>query len=417
MPESAERSLVQGTDEALPQPDKPSIAVLAFTNMSGDPAQEYFSDGIADDLITELSRSRSLCVIARNSSFSYKGRAVDVKQVARELGVRYLVEGGVRRSAARMRVTAQLIDAQTGNHIWAERYDRDVIEVFAVQDEITLAVTRAIRPAVANAEQRRSLRKAPSHLGAWEAYQRGLWHLSKKGREDVSQARAFFDRALELDPTLAAAHTALAALFTTEGVYLTSRPMGQALALAAEEARKALDLDPTDADAHAFRGLGSGHAGDYVGALDHIERALSINPSSAPAHHVKGWLLVMSGGSQMEGREAIQLASRLDPSGALDVGGRVVPAVSHYFEHDYEIAVAMAKRLLSERPDHPYAFRWLAASLGQLGRTEEARDAMDKAIMLAPSEIELFVRHRAPWMRQSYYEHMLDGLRKAGWRG
>ena len=147
-PKSVERSLVHGTGEALPLPDKPSIAVLAFTNMSGDPEQEYFSDGIADDIITELSRSRSLFVIARNSSFTYKGRAVDVKQVARELGVRYVVEGSVRRSGSRVRVTAQLIDAETGNHIWAERYDRDVQEVFAVQDEITAAVANAILPAI-----------------------------------------------------------------------------------------------------------------------------------------------------------------------------------------------------------------------------------------------------------------------------
>ena len=158
-------------------PDKPSIAVLAFTNMSGDPEQEYFSDGIADDIITELSRIRWLFVIARNSSFTYKGHAIDVKQVGRELGVRYVLEGSVRRGGERVRVNAQLIDAETGNHVWAERYDRDLADVFAVQDEITLAVTRAIGPAVADAEQRRALRKPPGNLGAWESYQRGLWHL------------------------------------------------------------------------------------------------------------------------------------------------------------------------------------------------------------------------------------------------
>ncbi len=151
----------------LPLPGKPSIAVLAFTNMSGDPEQEYFSDGIADDIITELSRSRSLFVIARNSSFTYKGHAVDIKQVGRELGVRYVLEGGVRRSAGRVRVTAQLIEAETGNHIWAERYDRDVGEVFAVQDEITTAIVRAILPAVSDSELRRTLRKPPEMLGAW----------------------------------------------------------------------------------------------------------------------------------------------------------------------------------------------------------------------------------------------------------
>jgi adenylate cyclase len=181
-----ERSIVHGIGEALPLPDKPSIAVLAFTNMSGDTEQEYFSDGIADDIITELSRSRSLFVIARNSSFTYKGRALDIKQVARELGVRYVLEGSVRRSGPRVRVTAQLIEAATGNHIWAERYDRAIEDVFAVQDEITNAIVMAIRPAVADAEFQRALRKPPESLGAWETYVRGQWYYGQKMRPIMS---------------------------------------------------------------------------------------------------------------------------------------------------------------------------------------------------------------------------------------
>jgi adenylate cyclase len=162
----------------LPLPDKPSIAVLPFANMSGDPEQEFFADGIAEDVITALSRYPSLFVIARNSSFTYKGRAVDVKQVGRELGVRYVLEGGLRKSGNRIRVTAQLVEAETGKHVWGERYDRDLADIFAVQDEITEAVTIAITPAIADAEQHRAMRKPPQSLGAWAAYQRGLWHLS-----------------------------------------------------------------------------------------------------------------------------------------------------------------------------------------------------------------------------------------------
>jgi TolB-like protein len=176
-------------DGVSPRPDKPSIAVLPFANLSGDPEQEYFSDGIADDIITELSRSHSLLVIARNSSFTYRGRSVDVRQVARELGVRYLLEGSVRRGGPRVRVVAQLIDAGTGNHIWAERYDRALQDVFAVQDEITAAVVAAILPVVADAEQRRALRKPPENLGAWEAYQRGLWHMGRGNPADTSMAQ------------------------------------------------------------------------------------------------------------------------------------------------------------------------------------------------------------------------------------
>ena len=220
-PKSVERSLVHNTGEPLPLPGKPSIAVLAFANMSGDLEQEYFSDGIADDIITELSRSRLLFVIARNSSFSYKGRAVDVRQVARELGVRYVLEGSVRRGGERVRVSAQLIDADAGIHVWAERYDRKLTDVFAVQDEITNAVTIAIEPAIADAEQRRALRKPPETLGAWEAYQHGLWHIVRFTSSGNERAREFFERAIALDPTFAPAYVNLAITWMSEAGYGT----------------------------------------------------------------------------------------------------------------------------------------------------------------------------------------------------
>jgi adenylate cyclase len=209
---SVEQELVHRTPEALPLPGKPSIAVLAFTNMSGDLDQEYFSDGIADDIITELSRSHSLFVIARNSSFTYKGRAVDVKHIARELGVRYVVEGSVRRGGGRIRITAQLVDAETRNHIWAERYDRSLEDVFAVQDEITLAVATAIGPAVADAEMLRAMRRVPTSIGAWDLYQQGMWHLAKQDVAENDAARRLFERAIERDALFVAAHVGLSHL-------------------------------------------------------------------------------------------------------------------------------------------------------------------------------------------------------------
>ena len=212
------------SDEHLPLPGKPSIAVLAFTNMSGDPEQEYLSDRIADDIITELSRSRSLFVIARNSSFTYRGHAVDVRQVARELGVRYVLEGSVRRSDSRVRATAQLIDAETGNHIWAERYDRALEDVFAVQDEITQAVVTAILPAVADAELRRAFRKPPESLGAWEDYQRGLWHIGKASAEDNRRAKQFFERAMTADQAFVPAYTAMGVAWNQEGTVFGTSP-------------------------------------------------------------------------------------------------------------------------------------------------------------------------------------------------
>jgi adenylate cyclase len=206
---------VAGEEMSAPQPplalpDKPSLAVLPFTNMSGDPEQEFVSDGIAEDVITALSRHPSLFVIARNSTFTYKGRAVDVKQVGRELGVRYVLEGGVRKAGNRIRVTAQLIEAGTGNHVWAERYDRDLADIFAVQDEITHALTTALTPAIADAELRRAMRKPPESLDAWAAYQRGLWHLSKANPDDDAIAQNFFRHATDLDPTFAPGYSALA---------------------------------------------------------------------------------------------------------------------------------------------------------------------------------------------------------------
>jgi adenylate cyclase len=401
---------------SLTLPDKPSIAVLAFTNLSGDAEQEYFSDGVADDIVTELSRNHSLFVISRNSSFTYKGRAVDVKQVARELGVRYVVEGSVRTGGDRVRVNAQLVDAETGNHLWAERYDRGRTEVFTVQDEITIAVARAIGPAVAGAEQRRALRKPPGSLGAWEAYQRGMWHSTRDKLEDFPRAREFFNRALELDPTLAAAHTGLASLYGREGRPLASRPLAEALTLAADEERKAIELDPTDADAHAGLALTLGSTGDHAGACDHVERARSINPNCALAHLVSGWLLVFAGRTA-EGRDAIQFGTRLDPSRITDLWVRTVVALSHYLDGDYDKTVAIAKAMVSDRPDVSSAYRWMAAALGQLGRGDEARDALRNAIAIAPDAFDLHVRSRVPWMRQIDYDHLLDGIRKAGWHG
>ena len=193
-------------DAGLALPVRPSIAVLPFDNLSGDPEREYFSDGMADDIITRLSHSNALFVIARNSSFTYKGRAVDVKQIGRELGVRYVLEGSVRRDGEWVRIIAQLVEAETGAHIWAERYDRALADVFAVQDEISDAVAIAIGPAVANAEMHRAMRRPPEALGAWELYQQGMWHLGEMDAARNDAARGLFERAIELDPMFAAAH-------------------------------------------------------------------------------------------------------------------------------------------------------------------------------------------------------------------
>src|SRR5712672_1741763 len=279
---------------ALALPDKPSVAVLPFTNMSGDPEQEFVSDGIAEDAITALARYPSLFVIARNSSFTFKGRAVDVKQVGRELGVRYVLEGSVRKAGNRIRVAAQLVEAETGNHVWAERYDRDLADIFALQDEIAEAVTIAIAPAVAGAEQQRALRKPPESLDAWAAYQRGLWHLMKFTADDNLAALRFFQQAIAIDPTFTGGYWGLAAArFYASYIFPLRDPLESPSSIEAL-ARRAVALDGSDAEARSWLGLILFLLGDYKGGLAEIECALVLSSNLAIAHAHLGFALIWS---------------------------------------------------------------------------------------------------------------------------
>jgi adenylate cyclase len=412
---SVERSLMHGA-ETLPLPDKPSIAVLPFANLSADPEQEYFSDGVADDIITELSRSRSLFVIARNSSFTYKGKAVDTKLVARELGVHYVLEGSVRRSGDRVRVVAQLIDAKTRNHIWAERYDRALQDVFDVQDEIATAVVTAIVPAVTDAELRRILRKQPGSLGAWEAYQRGLWHVARASPTDAHQAQEFFERALAVDPTFAPAYATLAQEIFSQGARYGTRPTRDAFRAAGHFARKAVELDPTDAGAQATLARVLFTQENLRNCWEHITLALSIDPNSAWANNVKGGVLVLSG-APTPGRASLLTAMRLDPRSPYNVTCMVEITVSYYFERNYPGAEEAGRSTIACYPNDPRSYTLLAAALGQLKRTDEAQVALSQAIGTSATSFDLLVRCRPAWFRPEDHEHMLEGLRKAGWEG
>jgi adenylate cyclase len=403
--------------EAMPVPGgRPSIAVLAFDNMSGDPEGDFFADGIAEDIITELSRSRSFLVISRGSSFTYRGRAVDVKQIASALDVRYVLEGSVRHERDLIRVTAQLIEAESGTHIWAERYDRDRRSVFAIQDEITRTVATAIGSAVADAEMSRAMNQPSERLGAWELYQRGMWHLATLDAAGNEAASGLFERAVGLDPIFAAAHVGLTYCYIWAGGLYMSMPVAEAYRLASIHARKAVELDPGDADALAVLAW----IQMYQGALDNVvelaRRALSVNPNCARAYVILGLGLIFSGHTA-EGREAISVFERLSPRDPTIMIARRQIVVSHYFDRDYERCVDAARRLLSADPALPLNYRWMAAALGQLGRTEEARAALEKSITVSPGEYDVYVRNRIPWMRPEDYEHMLDGMRKAGWDG
>jgi len=412
-----EQRLAVSAVEALPLPDKPSIAVLAFTNMSGDQEQEYFSDGIADEIITELSRSRALFVIARNSSFTYKGRAVDIKQVAGELGVRYVLEGSVRRSGGRVRVIAQLIDAGTGNHIWADRYDRAVEDVFTVQDQVATAVITAILPAVMDAEQRRALRKPPENLGAWEAYQRGLWHLGQfVPRTDNEQARSFFRNSVAIDPMFAPACSALAQTYMREATTYGIRQSDDLLRSAEGWARRAVDSDHGDAEAQATLARAVSMTGNHNEGRQRAALALQLNPNSAWAHYAMADALLFSG-SPTEARAALIMAQRLNPRGPFAPNFMILTIISYYLERDYEKAAAAARRAVASYPALQQSYRWVAAALGQLGRTEEAHVALQRALEVSPEAFLGYVEKRPLWYRPEDYDHMLEGLRKAGWQG
>ena len=408
---SSEPPPIDHSPKTLPPGDKPSIAVLAFTNMSDDPNQEYFADGISDDIITELSRGQSLLVIARNSSFTYKGRVIDVKRIASELSVRYVVEGSVRRDGNRLRVSARLIDAEVDRHIWAERFDRPLMDLFSVQDEITTAVVAAIDPAIAQAERQRAMQKPLERLSAWETWQRALWHLSK---HDLPTTENFIQRALALDQSFAPAHASLAWLYllkATEGAGV----LQQSAQLAEAEARLAITLDPDNAAAHASLGRSFFYQGDEASALEEIETALTLSASDPQAHLAKGRVLLYSG-KLAAARTSLTTALRLDPLGPTAPTVTLQFVMSYYLERDYRAAASAGRRMIRSNPGRPSTYLWLAASLGQLGETHEACAALDALIAVAPHYYEYLTGSRPVYVRREDHDHILEGLSKSGWK-
>jgi adenylate cyclase len=414
--ETTPKSAPTDSTPILALPDKPSIAVLPFANMSNEPDQEFFADGIAEDIITALSRYPSLFVIARNSCFTYKNRAVYVKEVGRDLGVRYVLEGSLRKSGNRIRVTAQLVEAETGNHVWAERYDRDPADIFAVQDEITEAVTIAITPAIADAELKRAMRKPPGSLDAWAAYQRGMWHWSHVTADDNLLAEKFFRQAIQLDPTFAGGHTGLAYTQSYSGNAFQLTDFSEAQRAAESSARRAVVLDSADAEAHAALSSTLAMRGDFVGAMAEAERARTLCPNLASVHGLLSATLIYSGRVE-EGLAAHRTCARLDPRDPRLAWRLHRVAFGHYFISEYDAAKDAAEQVIRSYAEFPTPYRVLAAALGQLRRTEEGKKALEQAIAVRPAAFEWFVSERPPWFRPEDYEHMLDGLRKAGWTG
>ena len=395
---------------------KPSIAVLPFVNISGDAEQEYFADGMAEEIITAMSRIRSMFVIARNSSFTYKGRSTDVRQIGRELGVRYIVEGSVRRDRNRIRIMSQLVDTETGSQIWAERFDRDLADIFAVQDEITQAMVEALSPAISHAERQRAMKRPPENLGAWEAYQRSLWYWAKQGSENLGAARQLLLRAVALDPRFGQAHAMLSWLHLSEATLGVGLPLRESVRLAEAEARAAVDLDPDNAMGHAMLAWAFDHQGQLETALDEAAIAAGLNPNDPWAQMTLGRVLVFTGRAA-EAREPLGIALRLDARGPTAPSAMHHLGVGYYFGRDYQGAVEMTRRTIRDFPDFPRPYPVLAAALGQLGQKDQARAALAAAVAVSPSYFETTTGSRMPYYRPQDHEHLLDGLRLAGWQG
>ncbi len=401
---------------ALSLPDKPSIAVLPFDNLSGDPAQGYFVDAMVEDLITNLSRLRWLFVIARNSTFTYKGRAVDVRQVGEELGVRYVVEGSVRRAGGRVRVTAQLIEAETGGHVWAERYDRRIEDIFAVQDEIIDTISGTLEPEISAAERERAHRKPPGSLGAWELYQRGMRHLLRRNREDFTAARALFQEAIALDPSFATAHAAFAisAFWQITHGFATGAAAMRAELLAS--AQCAIECDGYDFLGHSAMGLAFMESGKHAMALAEHEVATSLNPNSSFAQWCFGYGLLRADRPQ-EALDRFDQALRLSPRDPGAWSYQTLRAASLYQLGRYDEAIAAARDAIrTPMADVVWPLVHWAASLGQREGGLEAAAVVEELRRKRPGLTIAAFRawpHNEPRSAASL-NRIVDGLRKAG---
>ena len=393
----------------LPMPEKPSLVVLPFRNMSNDPEQDHFADGMVEDITTELSRIRSLFVISRSTAFTYKDRVVDVRQISRELGVRYVLEGSVRKVGQRLRVTGQLIDAIGGSHVWAHRYDRDVSDIFAVQDEITASVAGAIEPALADAEQQRVLRKPPKSLDAWEAYQRGVWHFNKFSAEDSQSALGFFRQAIERDPNFAPGHYGTALALQWDVWYFSQTPFLEVQGTARDEALLAVSLDDKDAMAHAVLAHIRMWNGEWEDAIRQARTAFALSPNSAFVLSMLGCVLGF-GGYRDEGIDRLRQAMRASPHDPLTWRWMRWHAFLEFHSHRFEAALDLLTDSLRIRPEYGHHHTWVAGSLAFLGRRDEARAVLRSA---GPGAQDPRWRERPPWLLPEDYSLWQEGLRLA----
>jgi adenylate cyclase len=392
-------------------PNRPSIAVLPLDNLSADPEQEYFADGLTEDLITDLSKIAGLLVIARNSTFTYKGHSVNVAQVGRELGVRYVVEGSVRKAGNRVRITAQLIDAATGAHVWADRYDRDLTDIFAVQDEVTREIVGALRLRLTPDERRRVAARGTDNLEAYDLFLRGRELAWLHTREAGAQGSGLLRRALDLDPTFAAAAAVLGFQYTTDYVNRWSDDPDRSLRQARELAERAVALDPSEPQAHFALGATAIWLRRHDEAIAAAERAVALDPNLAAGHSLLGVVLHYAGRSA-EAFEPLERAMRLDPHHPGD--SLYFFAQAHFALGDYDQAAARLKERLVHNPTSDVTHVLLAACYGHLGRIEEAQAAWRGALRANPDYSFEHRRKILPYKYPADLGRMVDGLRAAG---
>ena len=405
------RHFPTGSEPPLALPDKPSIAVLPFQNMSGDPEQEYFADGMVEEIITALSRFRSLFVIARNSSFTYKGRAVDIKQVGRELGVRYVLEGSVRKSAATVRITGQLIDAATRAHLWADKFEGRLTDIFALQDEVTEKVVAAIQPKMRLTEIELAARRRPDNLSAYDLYLRALPRYYSMTKDGLADALQLLHRALDIDARYGAAALLAASAIGYNVAQGWSTDVKSDYAESTRLGRLALEIDENDSETLAQMGRGTAaFTDDYASAADFVNRAVVLNPNAASAWNHRGWVYRYIGGPK-EALLSFERAIRLSPLDPMLYDTYTGVASTFITVGRFDEAVSEAKKALRQNPLFTSAYRCLAAALAYLGRDAEAKEAAARLLEIEPNfRISKWVGYGSRWQGEKF----IEGLRLAG---
>jgi TolB-like protein len=404
----------EGSAPALILPDSPSIAALPFQNWSGDPEQEYFADGVVEDITTALSRMRWLFVIARNSSFTYKGRAADVKQVGRELGVRYVLEGSVRKSANRVRITGQLIDATTGVHLWADRFEGPLDDIFELQDQVATSVVGAIAPQLERAEIERAMRKPTESLDAYDYYLRGMANFHQGNRRAIDEALSLLYRAIELDPRFASAYGVAASCHYWRKMNNWLGDRVQDFAEGARLANRAVELGANDAVALARGGHALAHfGGDLDRGVAAVDRALVLNPNLSAAWYLSGFQRI-SLGQHDDAVERFARAMRLSPLDPATFQMQTGTAMAHMFARRFDVACAWAEKARTELPNILRVSAFSAASYALAGRMDEARRAMEHVRRIDATFRISNVKDWVVLRRPEDLATFVEGLRQAG---